>query len=388
MSKSQTRTKGRKHLDALTTSLHRLCSKLSRSLSPLSSQWSEQQSEQQSDQRSNLQGALDGYESHSGAAKAERVLPLGERNLVRSLVQSPVQSLARSPIRSPIRSLALKLALPLLLSLGLSSCGSEREYIDYPIEAQGHFETFENERGWTVELELAQARLGPVRFYEGHPFFSRSMWRLPQLIKSAHAHPGHYDPTEALGELLDVSVVDLLASSPTLLGRARGLSGSYGSAEVVVSDKPSGDDDTLGPVSLRLKGKATGCVEQAEDDSEGGSNGEPNDDQNGDPNGDSKGDSNGSCEPGFEQVTLPFEAALSLPNTVSGISFEHELTAGGKVLLDIDVKHWLARVNFATLSLDKDQALGAVEKGSQAYNALVRGASEGAAYKLSWVAGE
>lgn len=285
--------------------------------------------------------------------------------------------------------------LTLSLALGLSSCDHEREYIDFPIEVQGRFESFTNERGWSVELESAHARLGPVRFYEGHPFFSSNQRRLPSLIKTAHAHPGHYDPTEAVGELLKTQVIDLLAKEPTVLGMARGLTGAYGSAEIELPFEPLDSDDSLGEGSFRLIGRATGCVPLSEEPENGS---EPESEENGDADSSSGEESeqepeNGtegseSCAANETPKEIPFDAAIALPRSVTGISFDEEISAGGKVLITVDLHRWLNKVDFSTLNLRPDQEAAVPETGSQAFNMLVRTASEAAAYTFTWAAGE
>lgn len=254
--------------------------------------------------------------------------------------------------------LRARFALPLLLSLFAtltqSSCGHERVRIEFPVEVVGIVESGPNKRGWDVELESAHANVGPVHFHEGRPLFSRALDAFPPLIRTAHAHPGHYDPSEALGELLETKVVDLLADEPTLLGMASGFSGPYGSAEVAL---PVGlaSDDLVGEASFRIVGTAT------RKDEEGG-----------------------------VVDTVPFEAAVPVDHSIPGLPFEYELDEStGTVRIGIHLARWFENVDFASLQdiEPNEDDRHPVLENTQAFNALVRGASDGAAYQLTLAAG-
>lgn len=242
----------------------------------------------------------------------------------------------------------LSLLLPaLVIAVLTSACDHERVHVEYPVMVVGIVDDAPNKRGWTVEFEQAHARLGPMRFYEGKPLFSRVIDTLPSVIRTAHAHPGHYDPSEALGELLETKEIDLLAEEPTLLGVASAYTGAYGSAELSLPE--SGAGDFVGEASIRVHGTAT--------------------DEDG--------------------VVVRFEAAVPIDHAVTGLPFEHVIEGpGGHVRIDVRLSRWFENVDFDTVSTDEsDEGRRPFNEGSQAFNALVRGASNGAAYGLTWVAG-
>ncbi len=78
--------------------------------------------------------------------------------------------------------------------------------------------------GWTVTLDRAVVAMGNLYFYDGTPPLVRERARGPARwlaalspIRTAHAHPGHYQAGRTRGQMLMPYSVDLLAAPATLL---------------------------------------------------------------------------------------------------------------------------------------------------------------------------
>ncbi len=117
-----------------------------------------------------------------------------------------------------------------------------------------------NAYGWSIELTRAAVSIGPLYYWNGAPAFMAtnthdpfSFFRIP----SAHAHPGHYVPGDAMGQMLTPSSVDLALGEATLPS-GEGVSGIYRSARFTFADKPVGDAvDALAGHVVVLEGQGT-----------------------------------------------------------------------------------------------------------------------------------
>ncbi|MFP2928874.1 hypothetical protein ACLESO_27480 [Pyxidicoccus sp. 3LG] len=243
------------------------------------------------------------------------------------------------------------LALAAASSTALSGCGSEAERRTFPVEVTATLPTGANERGWTVTLESAHASVGPVRFFEGHVLLTRRAPRFDwySLIGgTAHAHPGHYVPGDAMGEVLTTTTVDLLAGAP--LGDASAVTGEYGSLELTLAT-PTATTDTQGVLSghaVRLRGTARNA--------DGGS--------------------------------VRFDAVVDLPAPVAGVRFEKSMgLEAGRVRIAMNLGGWLGRIDFATATDPDADGVYTFPAGSQAQNALVRGVEDTSTYVVTWVEG-
>ena len=135
---------------------------------------------------------------------------------------------------------------------GDSDTGRSRVNFDVMLQSQPVTGTA-NEFGYTVELTRADLRLSRLAFFEGDPLFTSNGWRnrLADLfVSTAYAHPGHYTPGEALGDLLVEQSFDLLDANPQLWGNGNGVTGEYASAELNLGFG--------GSASIELEGTATG----------------------------------------------------------------------------------------------------------------------------------
>jgi hypothetical protein len=114
--------------------------------------------------------------------------------------------------------------------------------------------TFTTKLGWDVTLTRALLATGALYFFDGETLFARApvparrgplelLWG----IRPAYAHPGHYVPGNAKGEMLRGSSVDLLGPD-TRLGDGTGVSGPFRSATF------SFGSPVEGPVAAELGG--------------------------------------------------------------------------------------------------------------------------------------
>ena len=137
----------------------------------------------------------------------------------------------------------------------LAACGSDTGRARVAFEVSVISEPLAagpNEFGYTVQLTRAELRGARLAFFEGDPLFTKS-WRQRVgefLVPSAHAHPGHYTPGEALADLLVAQTFDLLRTDVQTWGMADGVTGDYASAELNLG--------TTNVAAVILEGTATG----------------------------------------------------------------------------------------------------------------------------------
>ncbi|WP_158626578.1 hypothetical protein [Corallococcus interemptor] len=246
-------------------------------------------------------------------------------------------------MKNPI-ALALSVAL---LSLG---CGdkTEAERRTFAVTMTATAPTAPNEYGWTVTPEAAQLSVGSVRFFEGRVLLSRRFDWYSLIGGTANAHPGHYVPGDALGEVLTPQTVDLLAGGN--LGEANAVTGSYGSLELTLVTPTAATDaqNLLGGHQAHVRGTATHT----------------------------------------SGATVRFDAVVDLPKAIEGVRFERDLQKeAGHVRIAVDLGTWMDRIDFATASLPDAAGVSTFPAGSQAQNGLVRGVEDTSAYVVTWVEG-
>jgi hypothetical protein len=252
----------------------------------------------------------------------------------------------------------LSMSIPSLLTvLGLMACGgTTAERVSLPVRVVGLGGVDLPSVGdTTVTLSEAKLHVGAVYFFEGEALFGAVGPRTPvdravrpatrswgELFETyvlgvsvAYAHPGHYVPGAALGELIEPATLDLLAPEPALLGTAAAVTGTYGSARL---DLLPADG-----VTATLRGTArTGTT------------------------------------------TREWSATLAVDVKLEGFAFAHEVRAsGGEVTVEVDLDTWIDRVDFRELPAQG----GVIDPASRAHNALTRGVEDLAAYHFTFTPG-
>jgi hypothetical protein len=157
-------------------------------------------------------------------------------------------------------------ALALVVGLGPIACDDEggsgttgrRITLDVKIAASPESRQFTNARGWNVTMTKALVATGAFYFYDGETLYAAAPRR--GLVRPAFAHPGHYVPGNAKGEMLTASSADLLAGAT--LGWGAGVTGPVRSATFTFAAPAAGPAAAeLGANVIVLEGSATKGVE-------------------------------------------------------------------------------------------------------------------------------
>lgn len=227
--------------------------------------------------------------------------------------------------------------------LALAACGGTTgaERVSLPLTfGPAVRATGPNEMGWTVQLTRAEANVGALRFFSGAVLLS-SRWRFdPWLLVGgiAHAHPGHYEPGEAMGELVQQKVVDLLATEPLALGTVSGVTGQWNSASIELLPR-SGN-------AIHLTGTATHT----------------------------------------DGRSVKFDAAIDPATPIVGIASVATVVAGQSPEVNVAplLGGWLARIDFGSAGVPDGSGVVHFDDGSQARNALFRGIEDTSQYRFTW----
>ena len=181
-------------------------------------------------------------------------------------------------------------------------------------EADGPL-TFDTTSGWTVTLTQATATVGPAYLWSGEPLVS--------LSPAKATDHDDFDYGYLRGEVVEQGVLDLLQPEPVDLGAADGIAGEVNSAELWLAPPTAGNRAAAGGASFVIAGEAA---------------------QDG--------------------VVVPFSGALSITEDlftddpsqtaalamrVRGIPLTADLAEGGHLLIGLDPRTWVDRVNFAEL---------------------------------------
>lgn len=232
-----------------------------------------------------------------------------------------------------------------------SGTTGRRISLDVQIAASPGSRELTNAKGWKVVLSKALVSTGALYFYDGEPLFAAGRPRGGfELVRSAFAHPGHYVPGNAKGELRTGSSVDLLAGAT--LGGGEGVTGLVQSATFGFGVPPAGPlSAELGANVIVLEGTATKDAETRVFRAE-------------------IAPSELSDDPRGPQIEgCPFARA--------------EMQGDGTVAVTIDLPMWLAQVDFTEVPASTDGAPVRLEAGL-AKNQLVRGVKAGLAYRFAF----
>lgn len=117
-----------------------------------------------------------------------------------------------------------------------------------------------NAYGWSIVLTRAALSIGSIYYWNGAPAFASATSPEPfqfLRIPSAFAHPGHYIPGDAMGQMLTPSSVDL-ALGEAILPASQGVSGIHRSGRFTFMDNPVGDAvDALDGHVIVIEGTGT-----------------------------------------------------------------------------------------------------------------------------------
>lgn len=224
---------------------------------------------------------------------------------------------------------------------------------------------FVNAYGWSIHLTQAAVSVGSLYYFDGAPIFSAGLHlhapapaprqALAQLlgVGTAHAHPGHYQAGNAMGQVLDASSADLMKGTVDL-PVGDGVAGIYRSARFNFGDKPTGSAATeLGTSVVVIAGDAT-----------------------------------------KDAMTRHFHVALGRADvldsygepTLEGCAFDAEpdVEADGTMTVHIKPSIWLDQAEFDDVPEGTAEAPTELTPDEEAYKAFARGIKKGSAVVFSY----
>lgn len=215
--------------------------------------------------------------------------------------------------------------------------------------------TFDNALGWHVELDGAWLSIGSLRLLEGAPLglrTPRSRSLLDLLVKTAHAHPGHYHEGAVLAEMLSPQSVDLLET--TELDGAEAVTGAPLSGQLVLTSPAIGAHaELLDEAVVRLEGVAR------------------------------------PTDPDVDDEPRRFVATASVAELggsmgiveITGCPYDGgPIRAAGTMLLGVDVALWLDQVDFTGIAPEASAV--SLSTDARAHNGFLRGLAKAAAYRF------
>ncbi len=216
--------------------------------------------------------------------------------------------------------------------------------------------------GWTVKLTKALIATGPFYYFDGAPPLALQSkergWQLAQGwlgLGTAHAHPGHYQAGNALGQMLESASVDLLGGTVTLPD-GDGVTGTYRSARFSFLTPPAGAH------AAELDGYAALAEGVAE---------------------------KGGEEPRAFRATATLEeiAKSAEQGHVEGCEFQEISVVGdGTVTILVEPRIWFDLVDFSQLEPGTSAAPTELEEGTQPRVAFTQGLAQLSAYHFSYEA--
>lgn len=215
--------------------------------------------------------------------------------------------------------------------------------------------------GWNIKLSKAFVGLGGLYFFNGaaaavgrfdapaprHRSLNFATWL---LIPTAHAHPGHYQPGDALGQFLGAAVVDVLAPQ-VRLGLGDGVTGLYRSARVTLK-APTAETGPLGTQVAFAEGEA------------------------------SKGGKTVFFRLAADTADV---AASAVSGNVDGCEFEAtDVSSDGTVTLTIDPTVWFQLVDFTNVAPGTAATPTEPAKGTDAQLGFAIGLAQIGAYRFTF----
>ena len=217
--------------------------------------------------------------------------------------------------------------------------------------------------GWSVQLEQAALAAGPFYYFDGSPPLARAErkngWQVAARFLGlgvAHAHPGHYQAGNALGQMLESSSWDLLGGSASFPD-GDGVTGTYRSARLTLA-APSG------PAKRLLQGHVALALGVA-----------------------SKGGENSHYFKAFADLSEVSEHASD--GKIEGCEFtKADVEQDGTVTVKVDPRVWFDLVDFSTAEAGSPVAPAELPADSDAKVGFVLGVTQLSAYQFSFTPGE
>lgn len=218
--------------------------------------------------------------------------------------------------------------------------------------------------GWKVTLDQAAVAVGAVYYFNGTPAFTMRE-RSPTLLQrfgalfegTAHAHPGHYQAGDALGQMLTASSYDLESRAPGQLADGEGVTGTFRSARFVYASS------TTGPAAAVLGthvAVARGVAEKAD--------------------GTTPAPIHFSVFADYNDV-----AAQTTSGQVDGCTFtETEVTGDGTVTIVVSPNVWFNVVDFTDVAPGTAEAPTPIALGTRAGVGFVNGLTQLDAYNFNF----
>jgi len=235
---------------------------------------------------------------------------------------------------------------------GGSGTTGKRIALEVKIAASSDSKQFTNTQGWAVAITKADIATGALYFYDGATLFAgRNTPAKWSMVRTAHAHPGHYVPGNARGEMRTSSSADLMVGAA--LGKGDGISGPVRSATFTFGTPPSGGPaaSELGANVIVLEGTAAKGAEIRV----------------------------------FRAEILPDEVKDGKGiMQIEGCPFaETDMQANGVVTVTIKIPMWFEQVAFDAVPASTDGKPVLLTDGL-ARNQLVRGTKAGLAYSFAY----
>jgi hypothetical protein len=265
----------------------------------------------------------------------------------------------RSLIPKSRGAATLSIALVLSLACGLpSACSPDggsgttgrRVKLGVTIAgSQASRTSFTNAEGWSITMSKVLVSTGPLYYYDGATIFSR-LWQLVGE-RTAYAHPGHYVPGTARGELLTGSSVDLRSESS--LGVGDGVSGTVRSATF------SFQSPAVGPHAAEL-GSHVAVLEGT-------------------------GTKGGETRIFHVDIDPADVDSGNRTNTIEGCPFaETDMNADGTVTITVAVEEWFDQVELDALPASTDGRPVTFPADFLGRAELVRGMKEALGYRFAY----
>lgn len=159
----------------------------------------------------------------------------------------------------------MRRALPIVFAtLACAPSEAPRVELEVVVDGSGLGEAT-TDLGWTITFAQARLAIADLEFTtagEVHEARTPELgaWLLSLVLPSAHAHPGHYQGGEIIGELPGEYVLDFVAGDGASLGLATLIVGDYTAANFVFrranAEELAADDPLVGHTAL-LQGSAS-----------------------------------------------------------------------------------------------------------------------------------